>query len=217
MILLLDNYDSFTYNLAQYLGQLQQRVEVRRNDQLTLDQVAALRPERIVISPGPCTPREAGISVPLIRRFAGQIPILGVCLGHQAIGEAFGGCVLRAPRLMHGKTSEIRHDGRTIFRGLPSPFTATRYHSLIVERASLPRELEISAECDESADECSAALQRGTGAAAEPAGLKPGATRGTIMGLRWKKKGAAVEGVQFHPESVLTETGMPLLRNFLEL
>jgi anthranilate synthase/aminodeoxychorismate synthase-like glutamine amidotransferase len=215
MILLLDNYDSFTYNLAQYLGQLQQRVEVRRNDQITLDQVAALRPERIVISPGPCTPREAGISVPLIRRFAGQIPILGVCLGHQAIGEAFGGRVVRAPKLMHGKTSEIRHDGRTIFRGLPSPFTATRYHSLIVERASLPRELEISAECDESADECSAALQRGTGAAAEPAGLKPGATRGTIMGLRWKKKGAAVEGVQFHPESVLTDSGLQLLRNFL--
>jgi anthranilate synthase/aminodeoxychorismate synthase-like glutamine amidotransferase len=189
MILLLDNYDSFTYNLAQYLGQLGQQVEVRRNDQITLDQVAALRPERIVISPGPCTPREAGISVPLIRRFAGQIPILGVCLGHQAIGEAFGGRVVCAPKLMHGKTSEIRHDGRTIFRGLPQPFTATRYHSLIVERASLPRELEISAEADDH----------------------------TIQGLRWKKKGAAVEGVQFHPESVLTDSGLQLLKNFLAI
>lgn len=193
MILLLDNYDSFTYNLAQYLGQLGQQVEVRRNDQVTLDEVAALRPERIVISPGPCTPREAGISVPLVRRFAGQIPILGVCLGHQAIGEAFGGRVVRAPKLMHGKTSAIRHDGRSIFRNLPNPFTATRYHSLIVERASLPRQLEISAECDD------------------------GPRSAAIMGLRWKKKGAApVEGVQFHPESVLTDAGMQLLRNFLD-
>jgi len=143
MILLLDNYDSFTYNLAQYLGQLGQELVVRRNDQITLDEVAALRPERIVISPGPCTPRQAGISVPLIQHFAGKVPILGVCLGHQAIGEAFGGRVVRAPILMHGKTSEIRHDGRTIFRGLPQPFEATRYHSLIVERKSLPRDLEI--------------------------------------------------------------------------
>jgi anthranilate synthase/aminodeoxychorismate synthase-like glutamine amidotransferase len=201
MILLLDNYDSFTYNLAQYLGQLGQQVEVRRNDQITLDEVAALRPERIVISPGPCTPREAGISVPLIRRFAGQIPILGVCLGHQAIGEAFGGRIVRAPKLMHGKTSAIQHDGRTIFRGLPQPFTATRYHSLIVERKSLPRELQISAECDD-------------GAAGRASHGKSGAT---IMGLRWKKKGAApVEGVQFHPESVLTDRGIDILKNFLK-
>jgi anthranilate synthase/aminodeoxychorismate synthase-like glutamine amidotransferase len=198
---LLDNYDSFTYNLAQYLGQLGQQVEVRRNDQITLDEVAALRPERIVISPGPCTPREAGISVPLIRRFAGQIPILGVCLGHQAIGEAFGGRIVRAPKLMHGKTSAIQHDGRTIFRGLPQPFTATRYHSLIVERKSLPRELQISAECDD-------------GAAGRASHGKSGAT---IMGLRWKKKGAApVEGVQFHPESVLTDRGIDILKNFLK-
>jgi anthranilate synthase/aminodeoxychorismate synthase-like glutamine amidotransferase len=195
MILLLDNYDSFTYNLAQYLGQLGQQVEVRRNDQITLDEVAALQPERIVISPGPCTPREAGISVPLIRRFAGKIPILGVCLGHQAIGEAFGGRVVRAPKLMHGKTSEIRHDGRTIFRGLANPFTATRYHSLIVERASLPRELEVSAQTDD----------------------------GVIMGLRYippaarRHRTAPVEGVQFHPESVLTDAGLQLLRNFLGL
>ncbi len=200
MILLLDNYDSFTYNLAQYLGQLGQQVEVRRNDQITLGEVATLRPDRIVISPGPCTPREAGISVPLIRRFAGQIPILGVCLGHQAIGEAFGGRVVRAPKLMHGKTSEIRHDGRTIFRALPDPFTATRYHSLIVERASLPRELEISAECDD----------------APPAAASPGKSGATIMGLRWKEKRTApVEGVQFHPESVLTDAGLQLLKNFL--
>jgi len=218
MILLLDNYDSFTYNLAQYLGQLGQQVVVRRNDQITLDEVAALKPERIIISPGPCTPRQAGISVPLIQRFAGEIPILGVCLGHQAIGEAFGGRVVRAPKLMHGKTSAIRHDGRTIFKNLPDPFTATRYHSLIVERASLPRELEISAECDDSDDACSAALQRGTRAVGGHAGLKPGATGRTIMGLRWKKKGAApVEGVQFHPESVLTNSGLQLLKNFLAL
>ena len=224
-VVLIDNYDSFTYNLAQYLGQLGQQVEVRRNDQITLDQVAALRPERIVISPGPCTPREAGISVPLIRRFAGQIPILGVCLGHQAIGEAFGGRVVRAPKLMHGKASEIRHDARTIFRGLPQPFTATRYHSLIVERASLPRELEISADTDDNDASCSAALQRGTpvaatfrSAIAQPGERNLSATGATIMGLRWKKKGGApVEGVQFHPESVLTGSGLQLLRNFLSV
>lgn len=189
MVLLLDNYDSFTYNLAQYLGQLGAPPVVRRNDQISLDEIAAMRPERIVISPGPCTPRQAGISVPLIQRFAGKIPILGVCLGHQAIGEALGGRVVRAKKLMHGKTSEIQHDGRTIFAGLPQPFTATRYHSLIVERRSLPSELEISAE---TAD-------------------------GIIMGLRWKKPGAPLEGVQFHPESVLTDSGMHLLRNFLQL
>jgi anthranilate synthase/aminodeoxychorismate synthase-like glutamine amidotransferase len=187
MILLVDNYDSFTYNLAQYLGQMGQELEVRRNDQITLEEIERMRPERIVISPGPCTPKEAGISVPVIQRFAGEIPILGVCLGHQAIGAAFGGRVIRAPVIMHGKTSEIRHDGRTIFRGLPQNFLATRYHSLIVERKSLPRTLEISAE---TAD-------------------------GTIMGLRHRK--VKVEGVQFHPESVLTEVGFQLLENFLTI
>jgi len=187
MILLIDNYDSFTYNLAQYLGQLGAPPVVRRNDQITLDEIAELRPERIILSPGPCTPREAGICVPLVQRFAGKLPILGVCLGHQAIGEALGGRVIRAKKLMHGKTSKIRHDGRTIFRGLPQPFVATRYHSLIVERRTLPRELEISAETSD----------------------------GAIMGLRWKKKGAPLEGVQFHPESVLTDCGMALLSNFL--
>jgi para-aminobenzoate synthetase component 2 len=187
MLLLLDNYDSFTYNLAQYLGQMGQTLEVRRNDKITLDEIEILEPERIVISPGPCTPQEAGISIPLIERFAGKIPILGVCLGHQAIGAAFGGRVIRAPRLMHGKTSEIEHDGKTVFRGLPQRFTATRYHSLIVERKSLPRSLEISAE---TAD-------------------------GTIMGLRHRK--FKVEGVQFHPESVLTGPGFKLLDNFLKI
>jgi len=187
MLLLLDNYDSFTYNLAQYLGQMGQTLEVRRNDQITLDEIEILQPERIVISPGPCTPAEAGISEPLIKRFAGQIPILGVCLGHQAIGEVFGGRVIRAPQVMHGKTSEIHHDGKTIFRGLPQDFPATRYHSLIVERKSLPRCLEISAETHD----------------------------GIIMGLRHKK--FKVEGVQFHPESVLTNAGFKLLENFLKL
>jgi para-aminobenzoate synthetase component II len=187
MILLVDNYDSFTYNLAQYLGQMGQQLEVRRNDQIALDDISELQPERIVISPGPCTPAEAGISVPLIERFAGRIPILGVCLGHQSIGAAFGGKVVRAREVMHGKTSTIRHDGKTIFRGLPQDFPATRYHSLIVERESLPEVLEISAE---TAD-------------------------GTIMGLRHKK--LKVEGVQFHPESVLTEAGFQLLENFLGL
>jgi para-aminobenzoate synthetase component 2 len=187
MLLLLDNYDSFTYNLAQYLGQMGQTLEVRRNDQITLDEIEILQPERIVISPGPCTPAEAGISVPLIERFAGQIPILGVCLGHQAIGAAFGGRVIRAAQVMHGKTSEIRHDNRTIFRGLPQDFPATRYHSLIVERKSLPRTLEISAQTHD----------------------------GTIMGLRHRK--FKVEGVQFHPESVLTAPGFKLLENFLRM
>ena len=187
MILLLDNYDSFTYNLAQYLGQMGQDLEIRRNDRVTLDEIQDLRPERIVISPGPCTPKEAGISVPLIQRFAGKIPILGVCLGHQAIGAAFGGRVIRAQKIMHGKTSEIQHDGKTIFRDLPQQFVATRYHSLIVERKSLPGTLEISAE---TAD-------------------------GTIMGLRHRK--LRVEGVQFHPESILTSAGFRLLENFLTI
>jgi para-aminobenzoate synthetase component II len=187
MILLLDNYDSFTYNLAQYLGELGCKLEVRRNDEISTDEIARMKPERIVISPGPCTPREAGISVELIRRFAGEIPILGVCLGHQAIGEAFGGKVVRAKAILHGKTSEVRNDGKTIFRGLPKRFIATRYHSLIVERRSLPRELTISAETSD----------------------------GAIMGMRHRK--FRVEGVQFHPESVLTVVGKDLLRNFLSL
>jgi anthranilate synthase/aminodeoxychorismate synthase-like glutamine amidotransferase len=187
MILLLDNYDSFTYNLAQYLGQMGQTVEIRRNDQITLDEIEELNPERIVISPGPCTPQEAGVSIPLVERFAGKIPILGVCLGHQAIGAAFGGRIIRAPKIMHGKTSEIHHDGKTVFRGLPQDFQATRYHSLIVERKSLPRALEISAQTSD----------------------------GTIMGLRHRK--LRVEGVQFHPESVLTGSGFRLLENFLAL
>jgi anthranilate synthase/aminodeoxychorismate synthase-like glutamine amidotransferase len=186
MILLIDNYDSFTYNLAQYLGQLGEKLEVRRNDQITLDEIAARKPDRIVISPGPGTPDDAGISLDVIRRFAGKMPILGVCLGHQAIGQAFGGKVVRAPQLMHGKTSRIHHDSKTIFRKLPQDFVATRYHSLIVEKKSLPKELEISAETD-----------------------------GLIMGLRHRK--LCVEGVQFHPESVLTEVGLQMLHNFLDL
>jgi para-aminobenzoate synthetase component 2 len=186
MILLIDNYDSFTYNLAQFLGQLGETLEVRRNDQITLDQIAAKKPERIVISPGPGEPQNAGICIDVIREFTGKIPILGVCLGHQAIGHAFGGKVVRAPALMHGKTSRIHHDSKTIFRKLPQDFVATRYHSLIVQKKGLPRELEISAETD-----------------------------GLIMGLRHRK--LPLEGVQFHPESVLTEVGMQMLRNFLSL
>ena len=187
MILLLDNYDSFTYNLAQYLGELGCMVEVHRNDKISVDEIIRRKPERIVISPGPCTPQEAGISVELVQRLAGKFPILGVCLGHQAIGAAFGGKIIRAPKLFHGKTSKIRHDGKTIFRGLDDPFTATRYHSLIVERKTLPRELAISAETDD----------------------------GLIMGFRHRRY--QLEGVQFHPESVLTQPGKQLLRNFLSL
>jgi anthranilate synthase/aminodeoxychorismate synthase-like glutamine amidotransferase len=186
MILLIDNYDSFTYNLAQFLGQLGEKLEVRRNDQITLEQIAAKKPRGIVISPGPGEPQNAGICIEVVRRFTGKIPILGVCLGHQAIGYAFGGKVVRAPALMHGKTSRIHHDSKTIFRKLPQDFVATRYHSLIVQRKGLPRELEISAETD-----------------------------GLIMGLRHRK--LPLEGVQFHPESVLTEVGMQILRNFLAL
>jgi anthranilate synthase/aminodeoxychorismate synthase-like glutamine amidotransferase len=189
VVLVLDNYDSFTYNLVQYLGELGAQVEVRRNDQVTLADVEAMRPERIVVSPGPCTPQEAGISIALIRHFAGKVPILGVCLGHQAIGAAFGGKVVRAPHLMHGKTSTVTHDNRSIFHGLPAPMTATRYHSLIVEEKNLPAELEVSAWTTE----------------------KDGSR--TIMGLRHRK--FAVEGVQFHPESVLTDSGKKLVRNFL--
>ena len=191
MLLLLDNYDSFTYNLAQYLGQMGQELEVRRNDQITLDEIEELQPERIVISPGPCTPAEAGISVPLIKRFAGKIPILGVCLGHQAIGAAFGGNVIRAPQLMHGKTSPVEHDGRNLFAGLASPMTCTRYHSLIVADEDLPEELEVTAR------------------------VQNGHSNGTIMGLRHRH--FPIEGVQFHPESVLTVDGKSLIRNFLFL
>ena len=186
MILLIDNYDSFTYNLAQYLGQLGEKLEVHRNDRITIADIAAKKPDRIVISPGPGTPEKAGIIVEVIRRFGGKVPLLGVCLGHQAIGYAFGGRVIRAPEIMHGKTSRIHHDAKTIFRDLPQDFVATRYHSLIVEKKSLPKDLEISAETD-----------------------------GLIMGLRHPK--LRIEGVQFHPESVLTEVGMQLLRNFLDL
>ncbi len=191
MVFVLDNYDSFTYNLVQYLGELGAQVEVRRNDQVTVAEVEAMRPERIVVSPGPCTPQEAGISIALIRHFAGKVPLLGVCLGHQAIGAAFGGKVVRAKNLMHGKTSEVQHDGKTIFRDLPSPITATRYHSLIVAEEGLPADLQVSAyttERDRSR---------------------------TIMGLRHKK--FPVEGVQFHPESVLTNQGKRLIENFLKL
>jgi len=191
MIFVLDNYDSFTYNLVQYLGELGEKVEVRRNDEISISQLEQLRPKRILISPGPCTPSEAGISVELIRNFAGKVPILGVCLGHQAIGEAFGGKVVRAKNLMHGKTSEIQHDRRGVFRDLPSPFTATRYHSLIVSNNRLPQELEITAHARDAGDE------------------------NVIMGLRHRRY--PVEGVQFHPESVLTQHGKQLLKNFLAL
>jgi anthranilate synthase/aminodeoxychorismate synthase-like glutamine amidotransferase len=191
MVFVLDNYDSFTYNLVQYLGELGAEVVVRRNDQVTIGEVEALHPDRIVISPGPCTPNEAGISMDIFRHFAGKMPILGVCLGHQALGAALGGKVVRAAHLMHGKTSQVTHDGRTIFKNLDRPFTATRYHSLIIEEKDLPADLEVSAWTT------------------EPDGSR------TIMGLRHKKY--PVEGVQFHPESVLTGEGKKLIANFLEL
>ena len=187
MIFLLDNYDSFAYNLAQYFGELGQTVVVRRNDQVTLEEIEALRPAALVISPGPCAPDQAGISVPAIRHFAGRLPILGVCLGHQAIGQAFGGRIVRAPVLMHGKTSPIEHDGRTIFRDLPQPFSATRYHSLVIDPSSLPDCLDVSARTP----------------------------TGVIMAVRHRQW--PVEGVQFHPESVLTLAGKRLLANFLEI
>jgi len=187
MLLVIDNYDSFTYNLVQYLGELGEDVRVYRNDKISLDEITALHPSRIVISPGPCTPNEAGISVETIRRFGGKLPMLGVCLGHQSLAVAYGGEVIRAPRLMHGKTSAIKHDGKTIYRGLPDPFEATRYHSLIVNRTNLPACFDISAETAE----------------------------GEIMGLRHRTLG--VEGVQFHPESILTAIGKDLLRNFLKI
>jgi anthranilate synthase/aminodeoxychorismate synthase-like glutamine amidotransferase len=188
MILMIDNYDSFTYNLVQYLGELKQDVRVVRNDAVTVDDIARMKPSHILISPGPCTPKEAGVSVETIRAFAGKVPLLGVCLGHQSLGYAFGGKVVRAKKLMHGKTSRIKHDGRNVFRGLPTPFTATRYHSLVVERKSLPKDLQVTATSED----------------------------GEIMGLRHRRL-PAVEGVQFHPESILTEHGKELLKNFLAM
>ncbi|MFD1122786.1 aminodeoxychorismate/anthranilate synthase component II [Methylophilus flavus] len=186
MLLMIDNYDSFTYNLVQYLGELGQDVHVHRNDEITLEQIKAMQPEKIVISPGPCTPNEAGISVPLIHEFAGKIPLLGVCLGHQSIGQAFGGNIIKAKTLMHGKTSLIHHTNTGVFRNLPNPYTATRYHSLVIERETIPDCLEITAWTDD----------------------------GEIMGVRHKT--LAIEGVQFHPESILTEHGHALLDNFLK-
>jgi len=191
MVFVLDNYDSFTYNLVQYLGELGAEVIVRRNDQITVSEVGDMKPKHIVLSPGPCTPSEAGISIELIRHFADKVPVLGVCLGHQAIGAAFGGRISRAKYLMHGKTSQVQHDGRTIFRELPSPLSATRYHSLIVEESGLPSELEVSAWT------------------ADRDGKR------VIMGLRHRQ--FPVEGVQFHPESVLTENGKKLIANFLAI
>jgi anthranilate synthase component 2 len=185
MLLMIDNYDSFTYNLVQYFAELGAEVVVHRNDEISVAQIAALNPQHIVISPGPCTPNEAGISVPLINAFAGKIPILGVCLGHQSIGQAFGGKIIHAKQLMHGKTSAIHHNNTSVFRGLPNPFTATRYHSLVIERQTLPDCLDITAQSDD----------------------------GEIMGVCHKT--LAVHGVQFHPESILTEHGHDMLKNFL--
>jgi anthranilate synthase/aminodeoxychorismate synthase-like glutamine amidotransferase len=193
MILVIDNYDSFTYNLVQYLGELggdlpvAREIEVARNDRVTIAEIEGLAPERIVLSPGPCTPDEAGITLDVIRHFAGKVPLLGVCLGHQAMGQAFGGSVVRAPYLMHGKTSQILHDGRTVFEGVENPFTATRYHSLIVDRASVPSALEVSATTSD----------------------------GLVMGLRHRE--FICEGVQFHPESIMTASGKRLLANYLKL
>jgi anthranilate synthase component 2 len=186
MLLMIDNYDSFTYNLVQYFGELEQQVEVFRNDEITVDRIEALRPTHLVISPGPCTPNEAGVSVEAIRYFAGKVPVLGVCLGHQSIGQAFGGKIVHARQVMHGKTSAIRHEGLGVFEQLPSPFLATRYHSLVIERESLPDVLEVTATSDD----------------------------GEIMGVRHRT--LPVQGVQFHPESILTECGHSLLANFLK-
>jgi para-aminobenzoate synthetase component II len=187
MLLVVDNYDSFTYNLVQYLGELGERIEVRRNDEVTVEQIEAMKPGRVLISPGPGTPTDAGITMKVIEKFAGKLPILGVCLGHQAIGQVFGGRVVRTPRLVHGKSSQVQHDGKTIFDGLENPFAAGRYHSLIVERETFPDELEISATTP----------------------------NGTIMGLRHRR--LKIEGVQFHPESIMTTEGKKLLANFLKL
>jgi anthranilate synthase component II len=192
MILMIDNYDSFTYNLVQYLGELGAEVEVARNDQITIEEIEALGPERIMISPGPCTPNEAGVSLEVIRHFAGKLPLFGVCLGHQSIGQAFGGKIVHAREIMHGKTSMIKHLGQGVFRGLPNPFEATRYHSLVIEKTSLPDCLEITAWTEDDSGDID-----------------------EIMGVRHRT--LAVEGVQFHPESILTEHGHDLLKNFLEM
>jgi para-aminobenzoate synthetase component II len=186
MILMIDNYDSFTYNIVQYMGELGADIQVKRNDQISIEEIESLNPKKIVISPGPCTPDKAGISIEAIRYFAGKIPLLGVCLGHQSVGAAFGGEVVKAGKLMHGKTSEVRHDGKTLFKDLPNPFTATRYHSLVLNRKTLPDCFEVTAESDDN----------------------------EIMGIRHKE--LSVEGVQFHPESILTINGKDLLRNFIE-
>ena len=186
MILMIDNYDSFTYNIVQYMGELGADMQVERNDQISIEEIEALNPKKIVISPGPCTPDKAGVSVAVIKHFAGKVPLLGVCLGHQSVGAAFGGEIIKAGKLMHGKTSEVRHDGKTLFKDLPNPFTATRYHSLVLNRKTLPDCFEISAESDDN----------------------------EIMGIRHKE--LPVEGVQFHPESILTPNGKDLLKNFIE-
>ena len=186
MILMIDNYDSFTYNIVQYMGELGADMRVERNDQISIEEIEALNPKKIVISPGPCTPDKAGVSVAVIKHFAGKVPLLGVCLGHQSVGAAFGGEIIKAGKLMHGKTSEVRHDGKTLFKDLPNPFTATRYHSLVLNRKTLPDCFEISAESDDN----------------------------EIMGIRHKE--LPVEGVQFHPESILTPNGKDLLKNFIE-
>ena len=186
MILMIDNYDSFTYNIVQYMGELGADIQVERNDQISIEEIESLNPKKIVISPGPCTPDKAGISIEAIKNFAGKIPLLGVCLGHQSVGAAFGGEIIKAGKLMHGKTSEVRHDGKTLFKGLPNPFTATRYHSLVLNRKTLPDCFEITAESDDN----------------------------EIMGIRHKE--LSVEGVQFHPESILTTHGKDLLKNFIE-
>jgi anthranilate synthase/aminodeoxychorismate synthase-like glutamine amidotransferase len=186
MILMIDNYDSFTYNIVQYMGELGADMLVERNDQISIEEIEALNPKKIVISPGPCTPDKAGVSVAVIKHFAGKVPLLGVCLGHQSVGAAFGGEIIKAGKLMHGKTSEVRHDGKTLFKDLPNPFTATRYHSLVLNRKALPDCFEISAESDDN----------------------------EIMGIRHKE--LPVEGVQFHPESILTTHGKDLLKNFIE-
>ncbi|MCK5682255.1 aminodeoxychorismate/anthranilate synthase component II [bacterium] len=188
MLLMIDNYDSFTYNIVQYFGILGEEVVVKRNDEIDLSGIEALKPERLVISPGPCTPTEAGISVAAIKAFAGKLPILGVCLGHQSIGAAFGATIVRAERIMHGKTSEVEHDERDLFKDIANPFTATRYHSLVIDPATMPAELEVTARaCDDQ----------------------------EIMGVRHKEY--PIWGIQFHPESILTEAGMPILKNFLSL